>query len=553
MISGFIRNFVANREYKPKIMKSRLLYIALLLIAFVTETRADNLGYSKDHPLVFGIDIDYPPLEYVDANGAPKGYDVTFTKKLMERLNIPYTYAPNSWYEISNDVLSGKVDLAMMVFSPYRQDSTNYSRAVFRLYYQMITRDGESEKMGLRNIKGKNIAMMPSRPIKDTLNKVGANIIIIDDLKQAVINLSKGKYDGVLCFRYQARYLMEHNNLENLELEDLTLMPREYCYVSPNKKLIDAINDELDAMEREGVIEDVYAPVKTNLDGFRIPTWVWFLVLMVIIAILLLFIYQQLRSKRLLQAEMLRVQKSEEDAKKSEENARKSEELKTIFFSNVSHALRTPLNAIIGFSDLLLDGDTDVSKEEQKHLVGLINENGLQLLHMINELLSLSDIEGKKTLFERQVTDVDYEMSQYAAEIRPQLVEGVSLVVEEPLGGLRALLDPKLLRMITMHLLENAQQHTMEGQITLSYYLKEGGLYVEVKDTGEGLPENLKENIFTLLSDKNTYLQDETPGLGLTICKAVIERTGGNIGAKDNKEAGHGTIIWFWAPVEIIM
>ena len=553
MISGFIRNFVANREYKPKIMKSRLLYIALLLIAFVTETRADNLGYSKDHPLVFGIDIDYPPLEYVDANGAPKGYDVTFTKKLMERLNIPYTYAPNSWYKISNDVLSGKVDLAMMVFSPYRQDSTNYSRAVFRLYYQMITRDGESEKMGLRNIKGKNIAMMPSRPIKDTLNKVGANIFIIDDLKQAVIDLSKGKYDGVLCFRYQARYLMEHNNLENLESEDLTLMPREYCYVSPNKKLIDAINDELDAMEREGVIEDVYAPVKTNLDGFRIPTWVWFLVLMVIIAILLLFIYQQLRSKRLLQAEMLRVQKSEEDAKKSEENARKSEELKTIFFSNVSHALRTPLNAIIGFSDLLLDGDTDVSKEEQKHLVGLINENGLQLLHMINELLSLSDIEGKQTLFERQVTDVDYEMSQYAAEIRPQLVEGVSLVVEEPLGGLRALLDPKLLRMITMHFLENALQHTMEGQITLSYYLKEGGLYVEVKDTGEGLPENLKENIFTLLSDKNTYLQDETPGLGLTICKAVIERTGGNIGAKDNKEAGHGTIIWFWAPVEIIM
>ena len=552
MISGFIRNFVANREYKPKIMKSRLLYIALLLIAFATETRADNLGYSKDHPLVFGIDIDYPPLEYVDANGAPKGYDVTFTKKLMERLNIPYTYAPNSWYKISNDVLSGKVDLAMMVFSPYRQDSTNYSRAVFRLYYQMITREGESEKMGLRNIKGKNIAMMPSRPIKDTLNKVGANIIIIDDLKQAVIDLSKGKYDGVLCFRYQARYLMEHNNLENLESEDLTLMPREYCYVSPNKKLIDAINDELDAMEREGVIEDVYAPVKTNLDGFRIPTWVWFLILVAIIAILLLFIYQQLRSKRLLQAEMLRVQKSEEDAKKSEENARKSEELKTIFFSNVSHALRTPLNAIIGFSDLLLDGDTDVSKEEQKHLVGLINENGLQLLHMINELLSLSDIEGKQTLFERQVTDVDYEMSQYAAEIRPQLAEGVNLVVEEPVGGMRALLDPKLLRMITMHFLENASQHTKEGQITLSYYVKEGGFYLEVKDTGSGLPEELKDNIFTLLSEKNTYLQDETPGLGLTICKAIIERSGGKIGAEDNKKDGHGTIIWFWAPVEII-
>ena len=542
-------------------MKSRLLYIALLLIAIATETKADNLGYTKAHPLVFGIDVDYPPLEYVDVNGTPKGYDVTFTKKLMERLDIPYTYAPNSWAEISHDVLTGKVDLAMMVYSPYREDSTNYSRAVFRLYYQIVSRKGESEKMGLRKIKGKNLAFMPSRPIKDTLLNAGANVFIIDDLTKALHDLLKGKYDGVLCFRYQARYLLEHlEGVDNLEAEDLTLMPREYCYVSPNKELINAINDELDKMERDGIIEDVYAPVKTNLDGFRIPTWVWFLVLMAVIATLLMFIYQQRHAKRKLEAEMLRAQKSEEEArkseenaKKSEENAKKSEELKTIFLSNVSHALRTPLNAIIGFSDLMLDGETDVSKDEQKHLLGLINNNGIQLLHMINQLLSLSDIEGNKQLFDRQVTDVDHEMSQYAAEIRPQLSEGVSLIVEEPIEGMRALLDPKLLRMITMHLLENAQQHTKEGQITLSYYLKEGGLYVEVKDTGEGLPKKLKENIFTLLSDKNTYLQDETPGLGLTICKAVVERTGGKIGAKDNQEAGHGTIVWFWAPVEIIM
>lgn len=545
MISRFFRIFVAKEDNQPNIMMSRWSYITLLMIAFALGAKADNLGYTKDNPLIFGIDIDYPPLEYIDESGVPKGYDVSFTKKLMKRLNIPFTYAPNSWQEIAGDVLSGKVDLGMMVFSPYRQDSTNYSRAVFRLYYQLLSRKGENKVMGLRNIKGKNIAFMASRPIKDTLTKIGANIYIITNLRQAVLDLSKGKYDGVLCFRYQSRFLIENNGLNNLEAEDLTLTPREYCYVSHDKNLIDAINVELEKMDDEGIIEDTYAPVKTSFGGLKIPIWVWFLLLFVVIVFLLLFIYQQRRAQRLLKAEMLRAQKSEE-------NAKKSEELKTVFLSNVSHALRTPLNAIIGFSDLMLDGDTDISKDEQKHLLNLINENGLQLLHMINELLSLSDIEGKQQLFERQVIDVDYEMSQYAAEIRPQLEEGVSLVVEEPMGGMRALLDPKLLRMITMHLLENAQQHTKEGQITLSYYVKEGGIYVEVKDTGEGLPENLKENIFALLSDKNTYLQDETPGLGLTICKAIIERSGGNIGAEDNKEAGHGTIIWFWAPLEII-
>ena len=82
--------------------------------------------------------------------------------------------------------------------------------------------------------------------------------------------------------------------------------------------------------------------------------------------------------------------------------------------------------------------------------------------------------------------------------------------------------------------------------------MKEGGFYVEVKDTGKGLPEELKQNIFTLLSDKNTYLQDETPGLGLSLCKAIIDRTGGKIGARDNEEDGHGTVVWFWTPTKIL-
>ena len=78
--------------------------------------------------------------------------------------------------------------------------------------------------------------------------------------------------------------------------------------------------------------------------------------------------------------------------------AQQSEELKDVFLSNLSHALRTPLNAIIGFSDLLMNSPKDVMPEdEQNELLGLINNNGLQLLHLINELLSLSDIEGKRS------------------------------------------------------------------------------------------------------------------------------------------------------------
>lgn len=519
-------------------MKLRLSYI-LLLISFALQASADNYGYTKNQQLVFGIDMDYPPMEYVDEEGVPHGLDVEFTKRLMNRLNVPFTYSPNTWENIAEDVLKGRVDLAMMVYSPYRKDLTNYSRGVFRLYYQLVYRKKDKAPYGLRDLNGKEIAFMASRPINDTLQKVGATPILIKDLSKAMHELSDGKYDALICFRYQSHYLIDKYGLDNLTSTDLALMPREYCYVSHDKRLIDAINVELDKMEKEGVIDDVYGNIKSSFDGLHIPMWVWLLIAGVIIMLLVtLIVLQRISKKRLLQ-EMAR--------------RKKSEELKDIFLSNLSHSLRTPLNAIIGFSDLLLkDSKDDMPIEERQNLLELVNKNGIQLLHLINELLSLSDIEGKTQLFDRQVTDIDAEMSHYANETRMQMSGRVTLDVVEPVGGMRALIDSKLLRLVTIHLLENARQHTMEGSITLSYYVKEDGLYVEVRDTGNGLPEDLKENLFALLSDKNTYIREDTPGLGLSICKAVLDKDGGKIGARDNDIDGKGSIFWFWAPVKIV-
>lgn len=593
------------------IMKLRLPSL-LLLLTFAIAVNADNLGYTKDKPLLFGIDQDYPPLEYVNNNGEPSGADVEFTKLLMKRLDIPMTFKPNKWAAIAGDVITGKVDLAMMVYSPYRKDTTNYSRSVLRLYYQIVTRKGDRKNYGLRDVKGEEIALMQSRPVVDTLKKSGAKIVIVYDLTKAMKDLAAGEYDAVICYRYQAKHMIAKHKLNNLEAEDLTLTPREYCYVSHDKKLIDAINAELDKMVDEGVVEQVYGGVASHFDGLIIPVWVWYAISALVFAIMAGIILMQYHNKKNLKKALKLARENEEKARQSEEAARaseqkathsadeamrnakvaeynaemahkneqkareaaeaaresekkaleaaeaarKSEELKDIFMGNMSHSLRTPLNAIIGFSDLLMTmDDTALPPEERQNLLQLINKNGLDLLHMINELLSLSDIEGKSQLFQREVTDIDYEMGQYVAEIRPQLHEGVVLEVEEPVEGMRALVDKKLLKVLTMHLLDNAMQHTKEGKIKLTYYVKEGGMYVEVKDTGDGLPEKLKANIFGLLSDKNTYTHDESqenPGLGLSVCKAIIDRCNGKIGARDNTEDGRGTIFWFWTPTEIL-
>ena len=137
-------------------MKSKLYGLLLLLATLAFEVRADNLGYTKEHPLKFAIDLDYPPMEYVDEAGKPSGFDVEFTELLMDRLDIPFTYAPNTWEKVADDILNSRVDLGMMVYSPYRKNITNYSKAVFRLYYQMVCRKGDENKEGLRDVEGDN-------------------------------------------------------------------------------------------------------------------------------------------------------------------------------------------------------------------------------------------------------------------------------------------------------------------------------------------------------------------------------------------------------------
>ena len=187
-------------------MKLRILLISLLTVCLFNHSKADNLGFSKYNPLRVGLDLDYAPMEYVDKDGLPRGLDVKLTQRLLKRLDIPYTYCPNNWENISGDVINSRVDLGMMVYSPYRKNIVNYSRAVMRLYYQIVFRVTDTENLDMRDLAGKEVAYMSSRPVTDTLQRAGAVLNVVRDLPKALKELSEGRYDAVICFRYQAQY-----------------------------------------------------------------------------------------------------------------------------------------------------------------------------------------------------------------------------------------------------------------------------------------------------------------------------------------------------------
>jgi signal transduction histidine kinase len=270
------------------------------------------------------------------------------------------------------------------------------------------------------------------------------------------------------------------------------------------------------------------------MNKIEIPRWLWYVLGILIVGALLMFIVIQRRHQKELQREVKRAQQSEQ--------------MKTIFLGNISHALRTPLNAIIGFSQVILnDKENRLSMEECRQMVGHINTSGKQLQYFIDELLQLSDLEGNGLLFNRSDVNLREAMEDFAEQTRLKVNPGVKVVVEACEGHVDV--DPNLMRLVTMHALNNAARYTAEGTITLSCYPEGKGLRIDVRDTGCGLPDELKDNIFAMLSERNAYVRENVPGLGLTICKAVVDRVGGRIGAESLPEGG--TLLWHWIPREV--
>lgn len=649
-----------------------ILFIILsLLLVFGGLAKASDLNFHRTQPLTIGIDVDYPPLQYLDEKGAPQGYDVKLTTEIMKRLDIPYTFHAMPWNEVSQMMTKGQVDLYMAVYSDRHKGKLYYSDPVMRVYYQIVYRNDSDRVIGLRNIRGKRVAFMKSAPLIDTLSALGARQYIVTDLCQAFVDLDKGKYDAVICFGFQTAYMLKKSKVSNVVSEFMAMTPREYCYVSNNAQLITAINYELKNMRRDGDINRIYGYELIPLFGlWELPVYVLYVIgslTIILLSLIVISRYYHLKYKRsdllLVQSGMSiaeglclydadgylismneaaqqmlgirdlksylkerpnvfthpwlseyvrrgsRVKESvllrcsddmfvgrdvvvrryyhfpkpisirvsfnammvnkhlrgyvatvsdvtefidvQNRLEKERNRAQRSEHLKTVFLSNVSHALRTPLNAILGFSDILgMSDDLQISQEERKNLLDMINSNGHQLLYFINELLQLSTIEGSGLALNLVTVEIHDLFQGFEEEIAPKLHDQVTFVCDSPVLSHQVTVDIMVIKEIVSHLLDNAAKNTDRGTVTLSYRVENKGLRVDVIDTGRGVSEKLKASIFNLLSNKDTYVQDRTPGLGLSICHAIISACSGEMNVES--EEGKGAHFWFWVPCHII-
>ena len=244
-----------------------------------------------------------------------------------------------------------------------------------------------------------------------------------------------------------------------------------------------------------------------------------------------------------------RIMEKQEQLKRETERANDSGRLKSVFLANMTHEIRTPLNAIVGFTDLLQAID---SPDDKREMIRVIHNNCDMLLRLINDILVLSNMDANAM----EILPHDMDFSQNFEELAKTLSQrvqepGVEFQKDNPYEMLKTRLDSDRLNQVMTNFVTNAVKYTHKGHIRIGYRLEERGgrqgIYAYCEDTGSGIPKDKHTAIFERFVKLNDYVQGT--GLGLPICKAIVEKCGGEIGLESDVD--QGSTFWFWIPAEV--
>ena len=218
------------------------------------------------------------------------------------------------------------------------------------------------------------------------------------------------------------------------------------------------------------------------------------------------------------------LKRTEEMLVKARDKAEASDRLKSAFLANMSHEIRTPLNAIVGFSSLLTSTENAAEKELYNSLIG---HNNKLLLNLINDVIDLSKIESGYLELRPDWVNLTELLDESVAEYAHQVPSGVELLTNYPAHDSLVELDKLRIKQILSNFLSNALKNTTTGHVEVFYEVDHQSVRIGVKDTGRGIPQNMLEKIFERFEKLDSFAQGA--GLGLSICKLIVEKMNGRV------------------------
>jgi signal transduction histidine kinase len=244
------------------------------------------------------------------------------------------------------------------------------------------------------------------------------------------------------------------------------------------------------------------------------------------------------------------------ERKRAEEKARQLETLKELdqvrsqLLANVSHELRTPLTTIKGYSTMLLDYDRRLGRDEKQEYLSAIDRATDRMTELVDHLLDMSRLDAGLLKLDKTPTNITALLQTTIAEARLR-TPGHKMVLKLPKTALRLNGDGRRIRQVVDNLIENATKYSKVGStVTIEARSQDSELVISVADQGNGIPRENLGNMFDRMFNLEHRLAQEPGGLGLglALCKALVEAHGGRIWVES--ELGKGSVFRLALPQE---
>ena len=237
----------------------------------------------------------------------------------------------------------------------------------------------------------------------------------------------------------------------------------------------------------------------------------------VVMVLLVIWIVTLMRGRR-------QLKKANDEIAEAYKETKKALEVKTSFMKSMKHEIRTPLNGIMGFSQLLASMYSN--DEQAQQMTEVIEKQSALLAKIIDDILEIADADTIKIHIEEcPLGDIVGEAMAMARQVA---ASGVSFEYKSDSEGIVASTDRHILQKILEKVLDNAAKFTTQGLVSvLACHTADGGMDISVEDTGPGIPADKAEVVFEQFTKLDEFSQGT--GMGLTLCRTLIEKLNGRI------------------------
>ncbi|BCS52730.1 histidine kinase [Geobacter sp. SVR] len=517
--------------------------------------------------LTIGGDSNYPPYEYLDANGKPTGFNVELTRAIAEVMGMNVKIRLGPWGDMRKALNSGEIDILQgMAFAEDRVREVDFSPPHAIVFQSIWTRKGE-ELHSLKELAGKEVIVMRQSVMHDFLlkNNLNASYVLVDSLADALKLLSSGKHDAALVAKLPGQYLVKELGLTNIVPQARPLLAQKYGYAvkKGNAELLDGFSEGLALLKRNGQFQAIQQKWLGVLDPPRVP---WERAIrygaMVVVPLLLILggtvIWSRTLQKRVeerteeLAREVAEKERALEELRLHQDKLVQADKLASLgtLLSGVAHEINNP-NALIllnmpRFIEAFQAGRPILEEYYQRHgdfMFGCLKysrmreELPLMFEETVNGARQIRRIVNDLKDFARRDdagSDGTFDLNE-AVRAAARLVDNtirkttshMSLNYAERLPQVRG--SAQRIEQVVVNLLLNACQALDESdqRIIVGTGCSDTEVLLTVQDEGRGIaPEHLPQLLDPFFTTKR---EQGGTGLGLWVSTGIVREHGGRL------------------------